>query len=38
MTYCELYDDCRNCKRFGDDCDGRPVEEEKEDAGCDGDV
>jgi len=26
VTFCELFDDCTDCPRYGDDCDGRGEE------------
>lgn len=30
-TDCDIFDDCRDCARLGDDCDGREDYEEDED-------
>ena len=28
VTYCDVIDDCEECPRYGDDCDGRGDEDE----------
>ena len=29
ITYCDIFDDCRECPRCGNDCDGRESEDEE---------
>ena len=26
-TFCDIFEDCKDCPRYGDDCDGRPEDE-----------
>lgn len=29
ITYCDIFEDCTECPRYADDCDGRESEDEE---------